>query len=54
MASTPMDIDKPVGVNTSTPVLNIQRSLGTSNLSDVVQTFRPTKVRCPLPTAPLV
>lgn len=45
MASTPMDLDRPErGANG----LNIQRTLGgnasVSNLSDVMSTFRPTKV----------
>lgn len=50
MASTPMDLDHPVGSNGSA-ALNISRNLAASapvsNLSDVVSSFRPTKVRLP-------
>ncbi|KAK7398495.1 hypothetical protein QQX98_012126 [Neonectria punicea] len=46
MASTPMDLDRPAASNGSS--LNIQRTIGgtapTSNLSDVISTFRPTKL----------
>ena len=46
MASTPMDVDEPAGA----PTLNITRTLGvnipsTSKVSDVMSSFRPTKVR---------
>ncbi|GJN69523.1 histone H3 methyltransferase complex and RNA cleavage factor II complex, subunit SWD2 [Purpureocillium lilacinum] len=45
MASTPMDLDRP---ERGTNGLNIQRTLGgnasVSNLSDVMSTFRPTKL----------
>ncbi|CAH0043030.1 unnamed protein product [Clonostachys solani] len=47
MSSTPMDIDR---TTSSTPSLNIHRTIGsnsgspTSNLSDVISTFRPTKL----------
>lgn len=45
MASTPMDVDD------GTPALNIPRTIGinvpsTSKVSDVISTFRPTKVSC--------
>jgi len=44
-----MDVDRPENGASSTPSLNIQRSLGgtssaTSNLSDVISAFRPTKL----------
>lgn len=52
MSSTPMDLDPPAGSNGS-PSLNISRNLAASapvsNLSDVVSSFRPTKVRFCLP-----
>lgn len=49
MASTPMDIDRPDrGAASNGASLNIQRTLGgtasVSNLSDVISTFRPTKL----------
>lgn len=46
MASTPMDVDEPSAVTAATaPSLNIQRSLGgTTKVSDVITTFRPTKL----------
>ncbi|KAH6890337.1 histone H3 methyltransferase complex and RNA cleavage factor II complex, subunit SWD2 [Thelonectria olida] len=49
MASTPMDIDRPEHTPASNgSSLNIQRTLGAtaslSNLSDVISTFRPTKL----------
>lgn len=48
MSSTPMDIDHAASNGSS---LNIHRTLGgtsaESNLSDVISTFRPTKVRSP-------
>lgn len=52
MASTPMDIDRPSGTTPAAPFLNIHRTIpsstsSTSNLSDVISTFRPTKVRNP-------
>ncbi|KAM0470847.1 hypothetical protein ACHAPX_009721 [Trichoderma viride] len=47
MASTPMDLDHPAGSNGSA-ALNISRNLAASapvsNLSDVVSSFRPTKL----------
>jgi COMPASS component SWD2 len=44
-----MDVDRPERSSISTPSLNIQRTLPgantpTSNLSDVISTFRPTKL----------
>jgi hypothetical protein len=52
MASTPMDLDRPSGTTPAAPYLNIHRTIpsgtsSTSNLSDVISTFRPTKVRNP-------
>lgn len=51
MSSTPMDLDRPSGASSNGPSLNIQRSLGgtssVSNLSDVMSSFRPTKVSVP-------
>ncbi|KPM46192.1 hypothetical protein AK830_g325 [Neonectria ditissima] len=49
MASTPMDVDRPDRAATSNgSSLNIQRTIGStapvSNLSDVISTFRPTKL----------
>lgn len=47
MSSTPMDLDRPERNGSS---LNIARSTApTSNLSDVMSTFRPTKVGSPPP-----
>ena len=47
MSSTPMDLDRPAG-SANGHSLNIQRSMGSapavSNLSDIMTTFRPTKV----------
>jgi len=48
MASTPMDVDEPAVAGA--PSLNITRTLGvnvpsTSKVSDVMSSFRPTKVR---------
>lgn len=49
MSSTLMDLDRPTGASSNGQSLNIQRSLGgtasVSNLSDVMPSFRPTKVR---------
>lgn len=47
MASTPMELDEPLP--TPAPSLNITRTLGgtvpsTSRVSDVISTFRPTKL----------
>ncbi|KFA63444.1 hypothetical protein S40285_00389 [Stachybotrys chlorohalonatus IBT 40285] len=48
MSSTPMDLDQPERSATNGPSLTIHRTLGTtssvSNLSDVISTFRPTKL----------
>jgi COMPASS component SWD2 len=49
MASTPMDLDRPSGTTPAAPYLNIHRTIpsgtsSTSNLSDVISTFRPTKL----------
>ncbi|EFZ01004.1 WD40 domain protein [Metarhizium robertsii] len=48
MSSTPMDLDRPSGVSINGRSLNIQRSFGgtasVSNLSDVISSFRPTKL----------
>ncbi|KAF7548832.1 hypothetical protein G7046_g8541 [Stylonectria norvegica] len=48
MASTPMDLDRPERSTSNGPSLNIQRTLGgtssVSNLSDVISTFRPSKL----------
>lgn len=47
MASTPMDIDAPGSSTPNGNSLQISRAPGgtTSQLSDVMSTFRPTKVR---------
>lgn len=47
MASTPMDIDAPGSSTPNGNSLQISRAPGgtTSQLSDIISTFRPTKVR---------